>query len=145
VAVAAFAWRKHEDRPTALDRAAAFEVSGAVRGHGLSVDVEVERTSGASVAPVDAGLFADGRLRLTKAALEGGYMIVPRRVELVAAVDAVDVEALDAALRRLALGASWYLREHRLKVQVLHRETFNDGGRADRRAHATYVMTQVAF
>jgi hypothetical protein len=72
-------------------------------------------------------------------------MIVPRRVELVAAVDAVDVEALDAALRRLALGASWYLREHRLKVQVLHRETFNDGGRADRRAHATYVMTQVAF
>jgi phosphate-selective porin OprO and OprP len=149
-AVAAFAWRNDGDvnsgSPADLDRASAFEVSGALRGRGVSLDVELDRVSGETVdASAAGGLVSGGRLRLTKAAVEGGYMIVPRRIEIVGSIDRLAADALASPVRRAAVGASWYLREHSVKLQVLHRESFSDGGTDGLRARATFVMTQLAF
>jgi hypothetical protein len=47
--------------------------------------------------------------------------------------------------QRFNSGINWYFNGHRLKVSVMHRESFNDRGAGDQRSRATYLQTQFSF
>jgi hypothetical protein len=158
-AAAAYAWTNDGDRNTVtengaststtradLDSARAFEVSTGVRGHGLSLDAAWSRTSGSTIDHgFTGGLYVQGRAVMHQFGAEGGYMIVPGRLEIIAAFDTLATDARDAVTYRPSVGAAWYLDGHRLKLSAQHRETKNLLGIRDARTHATYAQMQFAF
>jgi phosphate-selective porin OprO and OprP len=151
-ALAAYSWSNRDDAtsPAATvvnaDRVSGFELSGSLRGFGLSTDVEFEHiASRAIVDGVDLGLYVDGRAVIDKASIETGYMLLPRRLEALVGFDTTTADAFDATWRRFNSGINWYFNGHRLKVSVMHRESFNDRGARDERSRATYLQTQFAF
>lgn len=151
VATAAYGWWNDGDVSQTTDpldahRTAAFEISGGLRGGGLSVDAEVQRiTSRAVTGTTDAGLFVAGRSVLRKGSLEAGYMLIPGRLEALAAVDGVGTAAYARTWKRASAGVNWYVRRHDLKFSVMHRESFNDGGQTGVRSRAVYLQTHFAF
>jgi phosphate-selective porin OprO and OprP len=93
----------------------------------------------------DLGLYVDGRAVIDKGSIEAGYMLLPRRLEALVGFDATTSDAFDATWQRFNLGINWYFNGHRLKVSVMHRESFNDRGAGDQRSRATYLQTQFSF
>jgi hypothetical protein len=151
-AVAAYAWWNDDDVPrhgeglVDANRVAAFEVSGGVRGHGLSADAEFEHVVADAIDPgVNVGLYVDGRAAIRKGSVEAGYMLHAPHLEVLAGVDAAESDAFDATWRRLNTGMNWYVREHRLKFSLLHRESFNERGVRAARSRRTYLQAQFSF
>jgi hypothetical protein len=70
---------------------------------------------------------------------------LPRRLEALVGFDATTSDAFDATWQRFNSGINWYFNGHRLKVSVMHRESFNDRGAGDQRSRATYLQTQFSF
>jgi phosphate-selective porin OprO and OprP len=127
-------------------RVTAVEVSGALRGGGFSVDAEYERV-GADALATDTtlGLYRNGHARLHKASVEGGYMLIPRRMEALASYDILDSLSFTEHWQRAAAGMNWYVNGHDMKVSLMHRESFNERGVSGARSHTTYIQTQFAF
>jgi hypothetical protein len=129
-----------------LDRARAIELSTAIRGHGLSLDAAWSRISGDTIDPdFDGGLYRRGHAVLHQFGTEGGYMVVPSRLEIIGALDALSADGLESTTYRRSVGTIWYMNGHRLKLTALHRETFNALGVRDARARATSAQVQFAF
>lgn len=149
VGAAAYGWWNDGDAPVAevMDaaRTSGVEVSGALRGGGLSLDAELDRITSRAPGAATSGLYVNGASALTKASLEAGYMVVPKRLEGLVGLDALQTDAHDATWRRAAVGMNWYVRGHDLKFSFMHRESFNDRGRPDRRSRASYLQAQFAF
>ena len=123
----------------------ALEVSGGVRGRGLSADVEFEHVVADAVDRASRGLYIDGRAAIDKGSIEAGYMLLPRRLEALLGFDTASSAAFDATWQRASAGMNWYVNGHRLKFSVMHRESFNDRGARDERSHTTYLQTQFSF
>lgn len=129
-----------------VDVARGVELSGSVRGHGVSIDAAWSRVSGRTVdSQFSGGLYRNGRAVLRQFGAEGGYMILPRRLEIVGAIDALSAAARETTTFRPSVGTTWYLDGHRAKVSLLHRETMNARGMRGARLHATYAQMQFAF
>ena len=157
--VSAYVWTNDGDRNTFTaggastsatnadaDVVRAFELSGGLRGHGLAIDAAWSRVSSETIDPqFSGGLYRRGRATLRQFGAEGGYMIVPSRLEIVGAIDGLAADARDATTFRPSIGTTWYLNGHRLKVSVQQRETMNARGVRGARLHATYAQMQVAF
>ena len=157
--VAAFAWKNTGGRNrytiagvststllADLDTARAVELDSGVRGHGLSIDLAWSRITGRTLDPAfTRGIYTSGHTVLQQLGSEAGYMVVPRRLELLAGADSMAIAARDALAYRLSVGTNWYMNGHRLKVGVMHRQSFNVLGVRDVRGHGTHVQAQVAF
>jgi phosphate-selective porin OprO and OprP len=129
-----------------LDQARAVELSAGLRGHRFSVDAAWDRISGRTIDPAfSGGLYLDGSTVLYQAAVEAGYMVVPGRLEVLGAIDSLDISARTAVAYRPSFGLDWYLHQHRLKVSFMHRENFNVLGVAGARGRSTFVQAQIAF
>lgn len=136
----------HGDAAGDAERVTGIELSGGLRGSGLSVDAEFEHIDAVAVDEfLSAGLYAAGRSEINKASIEAGYMLMPRRLEALAGFDAADARAFAEPVRRGSAGMNVYLSAHRVKVSVMHREVFNDRGVINARSRATYVQTQFSF
>jgi hypothetical protein len=150
VGAAAYGWWSDGDsvlRESEVDvrHAGGLEISGALRGAGLFIDVEFEHVSATARRPFSSGLYAQGDPDLRKGSIETGYMLVRERFEIVGAIDVLDARTFDATWRRAAAGANYYVKRHDLKFALMHRESFNIGGVRDARSHATYVQAHVGF
>jgi phosphate-selective porin OprO/OprP len=149
IGAAAYLWHRTGRRealdPVQIRQIAALEVSGGLRGHRLSLDAEYHYLGADASQPANVGWFSAGRARLHLAALEGGYMVVPRRVELSSAFDLVDVGTYARVIRRASAGATWYILRDQVRVQITHRETFEDKGIPGARARTTYVQAQLGL
>jgi hypothetical protein len=128
------------------DRANGVELSAGFRGRGLSVDAAWQRVSARTIDPTFAGgLYRGGAALLHSSGVEAGYMLLPSRLELLGGIDTVKIAAREAVAYRPTLGATWYVRQHRLKFQFTHRETFNALGARGVRTRATILQAQIAF
>jgi len=152
VGAAAYGWWNDDDAEPhggeAVDAASvgAVELSGGLRGSGLTIEAEVERVTGDAIeAGVTHGLYLDGHLRLNKASLESGCMVLRERLELLGGADLLSTDAFDTSWHRLSAGMNVYLNRHALKFSLMHRESFNEGGVEGARSRATYIQTQFAF
>ena len=126
-----------------LDRSHGVEVSGALRGRGLSADAEIQWVRGETTdRAFTRGLYDRGEAELSKLSLQSGYMILPERVEVVGGYDRLDAETYTAAWKRLSLGATYYWKRQQLKLQcnyVLHWSFFGAAG-DDPRAVVTQLQ-----
>ena len=151
LAAGAYGWWNDHDVEQGPDRADAervtgFEMSGALRARGLSVDAEFEHIVSRAVDPrLDRGLYSAGRAALDKASLEAGYMLVPRRLEALFGFDIADAAVFAEPVRRPSGGVNVYVRGHSLKFSLMHRETFNERGTRGVRSRTTYVQAQFSF
>lgn len=154
IGAAAYAWRNDGDRnlqpPDAsvadADAANGLEVGAGVRTARLTLDGEFQRvTASATVPGFRGGLYANGRASLRKAAVESGWMLRDRQIELLAAADILAADTYAAPWRRAAIGLNWYLHGHRLKFQFMHRVSWSEEGTPGTRAHATHLQAQIAF
>ncbi len=160
VGAAAFAWNNDGDNNTFtdpdgmttsltkvdLDSAHGYELSGGVRGRGVSVDLEVQRVTGETVdSAFTGGLYEDGETDLDKMAIEGGYVLPGNRVEIVAGWDTLDATNYEKATDRTSVGVNLYINEHNAKFQTTWQKIDNAGGvRGDDR-DALWVSFQVVF
>jgi hypothetical protein len=129
-----------------LDHARALEASAAFRGHRLSVDAEYHHLTGRTVDPAfTGGVYRAGAVAMDAFSVEGGVMIVARRLEALAMIDGLAVGAHDATAYGPAFGAAYYFAGHDLKLSLMHRYTVNVQGTAGVGAHATSAQAQIVF
>ncbi len=129
-----------------LDTSRGIELSGALRGLGVSADAEVQWVRGEAVDPrFTAGLYENGEADLSKISLQSGYMLVPERLEIVGGFDRLDAATYAAAWKRWTLGATHYWKRERLKLQlnyILHQSFM---GVASEDPHAVSTQLQLVF
>jgi hypothetical protein len=152
VGTAVYGWRSDGDstldpeQEVDVRRVSAIEISGGLRGGGLSVDAEFEHVSARARRPFPGdGLYALGDTYVRKGSIEAGYMLVRERFEVLGSVDALDARTYERVWHRVSGGMNWYVKRHALKFSVMHRESFNDQGVDQVRSRATYVQAQFAF
>ena len=149
---AAYRWTNdHDVRPQGAgalnaDQMSAVEISGGLRGAGLSVDAEYHRVGAQSDdRTFSDGLYLAGDADAHKASLEAGYLLWRKHLEITAALDTLDAETFDDPWQRASLGMNWYVNGHALKFSVMHRESFNTGGLRNVRSRATYLQSHFTF
>jgi hypothetical protein len=126
-----------------LARAHGFEVGCALRGRGLSADLEAHWIRGEAVdRALESGLYRVGEAELEKLSLQSGYMVIPERFEVVGGYDRLDAATYASAWKRLVLGGTHYWRRQALKLQlnyILHRSFLGVHGE-NPRAFATQLQ-----
>ena len=128
------------------DRAYGVELSGGLRGHGFSLEASWQRLDVHTIDPgVGAGVYRDGQALYCVTGVEAGYMPIAGKLELLGGFDTVDIAARPSVARRPSFGANWYVNQHRLKFQFMHREGFNVLGATGVRGRTSVVQTQLYF
>lgn len=159
IGVGGYSWSNDDDnntRTTAgvasdpgkpdVDSVTGFEVSGAFRGAGFSVDAEYNIFNAETVDPtVTSGIYKNGETKLKNYAIEGGYMVIADRLELVAGYESQDADNYAAAWNRKSLGANWFLAKQDIKVQLTYRMGENLKGTKDSDEDEIFLQTQYVF
>jgi len=162
VAVAGFSWNNDDDHVNMdvdddtgistvshkdVDSVTGIEVSGALRFAGLSVDAQYNSFDSDLVngkAGSD-GIYKDGTTTLQNYAVEGGYMIVPSRLELVAGYQSQDADGYAKAWNRTSVGANIFVAKHDVKYQVTYQMGENKDGKEDSDVDELFVQAQYVF
>ncbi len=162
VSVAAFTWSNDDDNntytsATGLDTSAGktpdvdsvtgFEVSGAVRFKGVSVDAEyntfdVDLKDSAATA---SGMYKNGSTTLDNYAIEGGYMVLPDKLELVAGYQMQDADNYADEWTRTSFGANYFFKKHDIKVQATYRIGEGVNGIKNNDLDEVFVQAQYVF
>jgi hypothetical protein len=159
IGVAAFAWNNDDDNNTRttdgtaddpkkpdVDNVTGFEISGAVRGFGVSVDAEYNFFNSEAIdSTVTSGIYKNGETDLENFAVEGGVMIVPEMLELVAGYQLQDADNYADEWTRLSFGANWFIKKHDIKVQFAYRIGENLNGKQDVDEDEIFVQAQYVF
>ena len=160
VGFGAFAWSNDDDNNTYTDAAGnhsggskvdvdsanGIEISTAYRHAGLSVDAQYNLINASTVdGAYSGGIFKDGETTLTQMALEGGYMIIPSRLELVAGIQSMDTDGYAEVWTRNSVGANWFLHKHDIKVQLTWRQGKNLNGVDGKDQNELFLQTQYVF
>ncbi len=160
IGVAAYYWGNDDDNNTNttagvdtsggskpdVDKVTGFEVSGAFRGWGFSADAEYNFFNAETVdKTVTSGIYKNGKADLQNFAVEGGYMILPKRVELVAGYQYQDAKGYDKEWTRISFGANYFFKKHDIKVQLTYRIGENLKGKKDNDEDELFVQLQYVF
>lgn len=129
-----------------VDSVTAFEISGAYRNKGFSVDAEYNRIKSELKANgVTDGLYKDSETTLDQWMIKGGYMIVPKTVELVGGIESQDADNYAEAWTRLDLGVNWYIQQHHIKYQFTYRQNSDKGGVKGNDEDEFFLQAQFVF
>lgn len=159
LATAAFTWSNDGDNNTYtangvatsasradVDEATGWELSAGLRGGGLSLDAQVQRVEGDTVDPgFSGGLYRLGTTELEQVTLEGGYTVVPQRLELVAGWESQDADGYQDAWTRTSFGLNYFLNGHKLKGQLTYRLGENLDGIPGADADELFLQLQYVF
>jgi len=108
--------------------------------------VEYNRIQASLVeAGITDGLYVDSDTTLEAYAIEGGYMIVPAKLELVAGYEAQDADGYAGTWTRTSVGANWFIRQQDIKLQATYRVGENLDGDDGRDADELFVQMQYVF
>jgi len=160
IGVAAYSWINDDDNNTRttggvavdptkpdVDKANGFEVSGAFRGAGFSLDAEYNLFDAETIdKAVSSGIYKNGKTDLSNYSVEGGYMLLPEALELVAAYEVQDADGYSAAWKRTSIGANYFFSEnHDIKMQATYRIGKNLNGKSGADENELFVQTQYVF
>lgn len=149
VGVAGYVWNNDGDNNGAaasIDDVTGFEISGGIRGHGISIDAEYNVFNADTVDPAfTGGLYTAGDTELENFSVEGGYMIIPSRLELAAGYQWQDADGYTDEWERLSFGANLFIHKHDIKLQVTYRMGEHVNGAADQDDDELFVQAQYVF
>ncbi len=151
VGVAAFSYQGDEDDEGEpgenLDTATGYEVSAALRVAGLSVDAEYNSIEAELVdgpAGTD-GLYVDGKTTLENYAVEGGFMVLPKTLEIDAGYQSQDADGYAKSWNRTSVGANFFVAKHDIKYQLTYRMGENKDGKDGNDVDELFVQAQYVF
>jgi hypothetical protein len=159
LAAAAFTWSNDGDNDTYtaggvatsaskadVDQATGFELSAGVRGFGFSADAQYDLVDADTVdGGFDGGLWVDGSTELEQLALEGGYMLLPNRLELVGGWQSQDADGYADAWTRTSVGLNYFVDGYKLKGQLTYRMGENLDGVPGNDADELFLQLQYVF
>lgn len=161
LAFAAFTWSNDDDivnvdvdeetgaesrADSDVDGVTGFEVAGAVRVAGLSLDIQYNSfDSETVVAGVTDGIYKDGETTLEAFAIEAGYTIVPKTVEAVVGYSTLDADGYDETWNRTEFGLNYYVDKHDVKYQVTYRINENQKGKDGADVDEIFAQAQFVF
>jgi hypothetical protein len=161
IGVAAFTWSNDDDNNTFTDEATGlslnakkadvdsvtgFEISTAVRGYGFSVDAQYNLFNAETIDDTfTGGIYKDGETDLENWAVEGGYMVIPSKLELVAGYEWQDADNYAEEWTRTSLGANYFFKKHDIKLQATYRMGENLKGVKDLDEDEVFVQAQYVF
>ncbi len=159
IGVAAFRWSNDGDVETYttsgvstsaskadVDEVTGFEISGAFRTAGFSVDAQYNRISADTVDNnFTGGIYKKGSTDLENWAVEGGYMVLPSKLELVAGYQSQDADNYATEWTRTSIGANWYLHKHDIKLQTTYRMNSDRNGVKGSDEDELFVQAQYVF
>ncbi len=147
IEAAAFAWTNNDNRlaytekdengnyvctsssKCDLDDAGGWELSGGVRGRGVSADLEYNEIKGTMFdRTVDSGMYVNGETTIKKWQLEGGYMLANIPVEFVYKRDSMDTAGYERKWYANDFGINYFFNKHKAKAQFLYRIESNVNG-----------------
>lgn len=159
--VAAFTWSNDDDNNTRtdaldndtsggskpdVDNVTGFEVSAALRAYGFSVDAEYNLFNAETIdSTVTKGLYKDGETDLENIAIEGGYMLIPSKLEVVAGYQIMDADNYTDEWTRSSLGLNYFFQKHDIKLQATYRMGENKDGITDNDLDELFVQAQYVF
>jgi len=105
-----------------LDSAAGLELSGGLRGRGITLDWEVNRIRGETVVEAfSGGIYAGGVTHIDSAAVEGAYWIPGSVLELGGALARFDTDTYTEAWNTATVVVNLHLTEQlNSKLQITH-------------------------
>ena len=113
---------------------------------GASVDAQYNIFNADTVDPaVTSGIFRNGTTELTSYAVEGGYMVLPDKLELVAGYSSQDADNYAAKWKRTEIGANWFIKKHDIKAQVTYRMGSDVDGVKGSDKDELFVQAQYVF
>jgi len=129
-----------------VDEVTGFEVSGGFRTSGFSVDAQYNRISADTVnGNFTGGIYKKGSTDLENWAVEGGYMVMPAKLELVAGYQSQDADNYATEWTRSSIGANWYLHKHDIKLQTTFRQNSDKDGVKGNDEDEVFVQAQYVF
>jgi hypothetical protein len=157
-----FTWQNDDDnlRETLIFTNGAFEASGkedvdsvlGIEGHiglraaGFSIDAQYNTFDAELVEDgVTSGIYEDSETTLESFAVEGGFMLIPNRLEIVGGYQSQDSDGYDDAWTRTSFGANVFVHKHDIKLQVTYRMGENVEGASDHDLDELFVQTQYVF
>lgn len=147
----AFTWANDDDnldpaRENDVDEVTGLEAGAALRGSGVSVDVQYNRFDSELAQPgITAGLYENGDTVLENLAVEGGYMLVPGRAELVGGYQVQDADGYRDEWTRTSVGLNYFVHAHDVKCQLTYRFGENLDGVKDNDAEELFLQFQYVF
>lgn len=161
IGAAAYAWSNdddvltHTDPNTGLststskadvDSVTGFEVSGAFRAAGFSVDAQYNIFSADTIdSTFTGGIYKDGTTDLTSYAIEGGYMVVPSKLELVLGYQSQDADNYADTWNRTSVGANYFIHKNDIKIQFSYRMGENLKGVTAADEDEAFLQAQYVF
>jgi len=160
LSIAAFGWKNDADNNTYtnendmstssskfdVDSVVGFEVSGALRFLGFSMDAEYNIFNADTVDPtVTGGLYRDGETDLKNFAVEGGYMVIADKLELVAGWQTQDADNYADNWNRTSLGVNYFFKKQDIKLQLTYRIGENLDGVPDNDENELFLQAQYVF
>jgi len=101
-----------------IDKARGLELSGGLRMNGFSADAQYNRIYAETLATnYTGGLYKSGETLITNYAVEGGYMIKPKKVEVVVGRQVMDADNYATEWTRTSFGVNYYHVGHDIKAQ----------------------------
>ena len=152
VGIGVFSWSNDDDNNVAsatkspVDSVTGLEISGAYRGNGVSVDAQYNTFDAETVDPsITDGIYENGETTLESVSVEGGYMVVKDKVELVFGYQTLDADNYADSWNRTSLGVNWFMHKHDIKVQLSYRMAENLDGVVDDDEDEIFLQTQYVF
>ena len=159
IGVAAFSWSNDDDNNTRtingsavdstkpdVDSVTGFEISGAFRAAGFSVDIEYNKFQTKTIdSTVTSGIFKNGEADLQNLAVEGGYMIVPAKIEVVAGYQSQDADNYGKKWNRTSVGINYFFEKHDIKTQITYRRGENLKGQDGNNENELFAQMQYVF
>lgn len=149
IAVNAFSWSNDDDRVTSAaqdyEDVTGIGVDGAWRMGGWSVDAEANAFTAETLASGTAGIVENGEAEVQTFSVEGGYMIVPARWEVVAGLSTEDADAWNETETQAGVGVNTFFSGHDDKLQLSFISTSDAGGVAGADQNDLYLQVQHAF
>jgi len=151
IGVNGFSWNNDDDEvgsgshPEAdqFESVTGYSADAAFRGAGLSVDAQYNAfTAETNGDNVTDGLIANGEGDFSTYSVEGGYMVVPAKAEIVAGYQALDADAYDETWTRTSVGVNVFFNEHTDKIQATYRMGANEDGTKNNDSNEIFVQFQ---
>lgn len=159
IGVAAFKWSNDDDNNTYtppdggpctskcdVDSVTGYEVSGALRINGFSVDAEYNKFDTELIENgVTSGIYKNSQSDLENWSVEGGYMAIPGKLELVVGISSQDADGYATEWERTSFGANYFIKKHDIKIQLTWQKNEDKDGVKGNDLDEVFLQTQYVF
>ena len=129
-----------------VDKVTGLEADIAIRGLGFSVDMQYNTFDSDLVdAGITNGLYKDSSTTLENYAIEGGFMVVPEKLEIVVGYQVQDADNYARTWDRASVGVNFYIHKHDIKNQLTYRQNSNKDGVDGNDVNEIFLQTQYVF